>query len=80
MMGYFKSLLTGVYRSLFPRNTLRNKVFKMINFNVKLEKSFYFRGPLIFVGPVRPKFTVPLLRNRFAALLYFTYVGNSEKQ
>ena len=38
-MGYFRSLLTGVYRSLFPGNTLKNEEFKMINFTAKLEKS-----------------------------------------
>ena len=37
-MGYFRSLPAGVYRSLFPGNTLKNKELKMINFTVKLEK------------------------------------------
>ena len=39
MIEYFRSLLTGVYRSLFPGNTLKNKEFKMINFTAKLRNS-----------------------------------------
>ena len=33
-------------------------------------------GPLLSVGPIRPKFAVPFFTNRFIALLHFTYEGN----
>jgi len=37
-------------------------------------------GPLNSVGIFRPKFVLPILRNRFIALLLFTYVGNAGKE
>ena len=37
-------------------------------------------GPLLSVGPIRPKFAVPFFTNRFIALLHFTYAGNRNEK